>query len=236
VHLTHRGPYAERRVAIVKGTTFCDSAYSITSPARPSEGWACADRGLEISRRSAAEKEAAAFAVHTNKAGFERDAADLTLYQRGTFSEHFRIGLVRQRPRIAGTEQRRGNARGKQLDPIGGGVPDMADLVPSRRRLQPALDEAVYLPVIQFADNVSRRGLRKTSRSAACADPPSTRPHNISAPPFPPVAEVATFPRAICHDEVSAAPSVSSSFLPSCLSSPLPSCSHSDVAWHRVMQ
>jgi hypothetical protein len=25
-------------------------------------------------------------------------------------------------------------------------------------------------------------------------------------------------------------------FLPSCLSSPLPSCSHSDVAWHRVVQ
>jgi hypothetical protein len=71
-------------------------------------------------RRRTAEKEAAAFAVHTNKAGFERDAADLTLYQRGPFSEHFRIRLVRQRPRIAGTEQRRGNA---QLDPIGGGVP-----------------------------------------------------------------------------------------------------------------
>src|ERR1700731_1446546 len=69
------------------------------------------------------------------------------------------IRLVRQRPRIAGTEQRRGNAGGKQLDPIGGGVPDMAEVVPPRRRLQRALDEAVSLPVIQFADDVSRRGL-----------------------------------------------------------------------------
>jgi hypothetical protein len=90
-------------------------------------------------RRRAAEKDAAAFAVHTNKAGFERDAADLTLYQRGPFSEHFQIRLVRQRPRIAGTEQRRGNA---QLDLIGGGVPDMAEVVPRRRRLQPALEAA----------------------------------------------------------------------------------------------
>jgi hypothetical protein len=65
---------------------------------------------------------------------------------------------------------------------------------------------------------------------------PSTRPHNIPAPPFPPVAEVATFPWVICHDQVSVAPSLSSGCLPSCLSSAFPSCSHSDVAWHRVVQ
>jgi hypothetical protein len=233
--LTHCDPYAERRVAIVKLQRFAIAAYLITSPARPGEGCAGADRGLEISRRRAAEEEAAAFAVRTNKAGFERDAADLTLYQRGTFSEHVRIRLVRQRPGIAGAEQRRGNAGGKQLDPIGGGVPDMADVVPPRRRLQPALDEAVYLPVIQLADDVSRRVL-KTSGSAACADPPNTRPHNISAPPLPPVAEVATFPRVICHDQVSVAPSPLKQLLAIMLAFTVAIVLNSDVAWHRVVQ
>ena len=122
-----------------------------------------------------------------------------------------------------------------KLDPIGGGVPDMADVVPPRRRLQPALDEAVYLPVIQFADDVSRRGLKDFELCRLRRSPQYEAAQHL-APPFPPVAEVATFPRVICHDQVSVAPSLSSSFLPSCLSSLLPSCSHSDVAWHRVVQ
>src|SRR5260370_372862 len=40
------------------------------------------------------------------------------------------------------------------------GLPDRAEVVPPRRRLQPALDKAVYVPVIQFADDVSRRGFK----------------------------------------------------------------------------
>jgi len=183
--LTHCGPYAERRVAIVKATSFCDSGLFDHLASSAERGCACADRGLEISPRRAAEKEAAAFAVHKNKAGFERDAANLTLYQRGTFSEHFRIRLVRRRPRIAGTEQRRGNAGGKQLDPNRGGVPDMADVVPPRRRLQPALDEAVYLPVIQFADDVSRRGLKDFElcrlRRSPVRGPTTSRPLSVSS-------------------------------------------------------
>src|ERR1700685_2719587 len=74
--------------------------------------------GLEISHRRTAEKEAVAFAVYTNKAEFERDAADRTLHDRGAISENLRIRLVRQRPRIAGTVRRRGNTGCPPVDAI----------------------------------------------------------------------------------------------------------------------
>jgi hypothetical protein len=115
--------------------------------------------GLEISRRRAAEKEAVAFAVCTNKAEFKRGAADLTLHDRGAISENLRIRLVRQRPRIAGTVRRRGNTGCRQVDPIVDGVPAVAGGPLRRRRHQPALDDALEKRVAQAADDVSRRGL-----------------------------------------------------------------------------
>src|SRR5580700_3840332 len=114
--------------------------------------------GLEISHRRAAEKETVAFAVCTNKAELERDAADRTLHDRGAISENLRIRLVRQRPRIAGTVRRRGNTGCRQVDPIVDGVAAVAGGPLRRRRHQPALDDALEKHVAQAADDVSRRG------------------------------------------------------------------------------
>src|SRR5580704_18134786 len=135
-----------------------------SAPCRPCANWATAatrprTTGLEISHRRAAEKEAVAFAVCTNKAKFERDAADLTLHDRGAISENLRIRLVRQRPRIAGTVRRRGNTGCRQVDPIVDGVPAVAGGRLRRRRHQPALDDALEKHVAQAADDVSRRSL-----------------------------------------------------------------------------
>jgi hypothetical protein len=76
----------------------------------------------------------------------------------------------------------------------------------------------------------------QTSRSAACADPPGTRPRNISAPPLPPVAEVATFPRVICHDQVSVAPKPLKQLLAIMLVFTVTIVLNSDVAWHCVVR
>jgi hypothetical protein len=104
---------------------------------RKSQAVACCDdsshrneyrtAGLEIPCRRATEKEAVAPAVRTNKAELERGAADLALYHRGAFSEFFRVCLVHQRPRIASTGHRFGNAGGGKTDPIGDGVPNVAN-------------------------------------------------------------------------------------------------------------
>jgi hypothetical protein len=101
------------------------------------------------------------------------------------------------------------------------GSPIWAEVVPPRRRLQPALDEAVYLPVIQFADDVSPRGLKDFEVCRLRRSPQYEAAQHLR-PSVSSCAEVATFPGVICHDQVSVAPSLSSSFLPSCLSSPLP--------------